>query len=139
MQPSRAALAAVVALVALGGLFVVALYALTPQADRDGLLVGLAPALAGVLAGVPAFLAWLSGRQLNAQHAETSAAVARVEQQTNGSLTERINAANALLREELLSQLLPNQRGAELAAAAERSLAADERAHAIGERTDGTV
>lgn len=136
-QPSRAALVALVVLVGLGGVFVVALYALTPAPDRDGLLAGLAPALAGVLAGVPAFLAWLSGQRLNAQHAETSRAVARVEQQTNGSLTERINAANALLREELLAELLPNQRGAELQAAAERSLLADERAHAIGHTTPG--
>lgn len=135
--PSRAALAALVALVALGGLFVVALYALTPQPDRDELLTMLVPALAGVVAGVPAFLAWLGGRQLNAQHAETSAAVARVEQQTNGELTARINAANDLLREQLLAELLPTQRGAELAAAADRALAAAAHSHDV--TRDGTT
>lgn len=130
-QPSRAALTALVALVGLGGLFVVALYALTPQADRDELLTMLVPALAGVLAGVPAFLAWLGGQRLNAQHKETSEAVARVEQQTNGNLTARINAANDLLREQLLAELLPTQRGAELAAAAERALAAEQASHSV--------
>lgn len=130
-QPSRAALVALVALVSLGGVFVVALYALTPAADRDGLLAGLAPALAGVLAGVPAFLAWLSGQRLGAQQAQTAEAVARVEQQTNSNLTRRINAANDLLREQLLAELLPNPRGAELQQAAERSLAAGDASHAI--------
>ena len=121
-QPSRAALGALVSLVALGALFVLGLYALTPQPERRGLLTMLAPALAGVLAGVPAFLAWLSGQKLNAQHKETSEAVARVEQQTNGELTRKINEANDRLREELLEQLLPTQETALLHQLAAQSL-----------------
>lgn len=111
--PSRAALAALVALVALGGAFVLGLYALTTPEQRPELLGKLAPALAAVVAGVPAFLAWLSAGRLSKAHDETSAAVARVEHQTNGQLTERINAANDRLREELLAELLPHQRRTE--------------------------
>lgn len=131
MTPSRDALAALVLLVVCGGGFVLALYALTAPADRDGLLTTLVPVLAGVVAGVPAFLAWLGGQRMTAQSRETSEAVARVEQQTNGALTARINAANDLLREQLLAELLPTQRGAELAAAAERALAVAEQSHTI--------
>lgn len=121
-QPSRAALGALVALVALGALLVLGLYALTPQPERRELLTMLAPALAGVLAGVPAFLAWLSGQKLNAQYKETSEAVARVEKQTNGELTARLEAGFANLREELLEQLLPTQETALLQQLAAQSL-----------------
>jgi DNA anti-recombination protein RmuC len=103
--PSRAALAALVALVALGGAFVLALYALTDHADRPALLAKLVPALAAVVAAVPAFLAWLSSGRLRREHAETQAAVQTVVHQTNGNLDARLHAANNQLREELLTAL----------------------------------
>jgi hypothetical protein len=111
--PSRAALAALVALVALGGAFVLGLYALTSPEQRPELLGRLAAPLAATVAGVPAFLAWLSAGRLAKAHGETSAAVTRVEHQTNGALTERINAMGDRVRDELLERLVPQQRRAD--------------------------
>lgn len=109
--PSRAALATLVALVALGGLFLLGLYALTTPEQRPELLGKLAAPMAATVAGVPAFLAWLSAGRLARAHDETAAAVDRVERQTNGELTQRIKDANDALREELLAALIPAQHG----------------------------
>lgn len=103
--PSRAALAVLVALVALGGVFVLALYGLTPPAQRPDLLDQLTLPIAAVVAGVPAFLAWLSSGQLRREQAATQEAVQQVVQQTNGELDRRMREANDQLREQLLTQL----------------------------------
>lgn len=107
--PSRAALATLVALVALGGAFLLGLYAITTPDQRPELLGKLAAPLAATVAAVPAFLAWLASGQLRRVHDETAAAVTRVEHATNGHLTERLRqenaAANAVLRDELLAAL----------------------------------
>ena len=92
MAPSRAALVALITLVALGGAFVLGLYALTDVAERSDMLGRLTPALAAVVAGVPGLLAWLRGEQLARSNAAQTAQLGRVESQTNGHLTARLEA-----------------------------------------------
>lgn len=96
--PSRAALAALVALVALGGAFVLTLYGLTAPGSRPELLDRLVPAVGFVVAAVPGLLAWLTGNGV-ARRLE------RVEHNTNGHLTERLVATNDALREQLIDAL----------------------------------
>lgn len=103
--PTRA-LVALIALVALGAAFVLALYGLTPAPDRPALLDRLIPAAGFVVAGVPGLLAWLAGQGV-AKRLE------QVEHNTNGHLTERLVATNDALREQLLEQLGARRRASD--------------------------
>lgn len=103
--PSRAALVALCALVALGGAFTLALYALTVPDQRDELLTLLLPALAGVAAGVPGLLGWLNGHKLAKAQGER---LDGIEHNTNGHLTQRLQDVRDGIVTDVLAALNTN-------------------------------
>lgn len=83
------------ALVALGGAFVLGLYGLTPEADRPGLLEDLRPLLVAAVAGLPGVIAAVLVRSNHQETREQTGRLATIERQTNGELKATVAAVVA--------------------------------------------